>query len=481
MTALTQEEKDRCWELGDLFFRRRKTQLLIKLAWQKSKAHSKKFYIESTRRLGKSTELLQLMTEECIQFAGKRCAFFAPVKDALLDYVEPIITETYADCPGLSRPAFDRSRFMLNFSNGSSIIFRGSNNKQHRARRGQEFHLAGIDEARDVDDLAELIDSVVFPALFDGDGFLIISSTPADTRSHPLYAYRQRCQSDGCFISMTMSEASVIDPDVYTPEKIAVWKEETLKMIDGDDRWKREYECQWIVNKSRAAVPEWNVRHVRPVKKDPYYSFYDHYVAVDWGYRDFTAIGFATYLYRDAVLQQESELQFSGTDVRSDRIADAIYRQAVKLWGADFVVNKMVSDSADPILINELNRYPRMNFVPVHKSNSLEAMLNQFRTLVNQGKIVVAPACPMTIHALANAVWDIKRDKLDQDVFSRHFDHLMQLVYMTRMVDFNHNPIPADYMIDGIRVLDLSYGKIDQKSNDANALELAMRSAQRRY
>lgn len=476
---LTPEEQVRCWETGDLFFRRRRTQLMLKLAWEQSKLISKKFYVESTRRLGKSTELLQIMTEECIKNPMKRCAYFAPVKDALLDYVKPIIDNTYADCPDEYKPNFNAQRFLLEFQNGSSIIFRGSNNKQHRARRGQEFHLAAIDEARDVNDLAELIDSVVFPALFDSDGFLIISSTPADTRSHPLYAYRQRAIVDGSFFSIKMSEASVIDPDVYTPEKIAIWKEETLKMIDGDDRWKREYECEWVVNKSRAAVPEWLGAYVRPVKKDPYYEFYDRYIAIDWGYRDYTAVGFASYLFRDAVLQVESELMFSGTDVRADLIAAAINRHAVKLWGQDWTATQ-VSDSADPILINEINAHPKMSFVPVHKAQTLEAMLNQFRGLVNQGKILVSPTCPMTIHCLANAVWDDKRQKLDQDVFARHFDHLMQLVYMTRNVDFNHNPIPSDYMIDGIRVVDLSFNKPNMKSGSANALEEAIKYAQRR-
>lgn len=470
---LSPEAQAYCWQTGDLFFRRRRTQLMLKVAWEKSKLTSKKFYVESTRRLGKSTELLQLMTEECIKNPMKRCAFFAPVKDALLDYVEPIIMETYSDCPDEYRPKFDQQRFLLEFSNGSSIIFRGSNNKQHRARRGQEFHLAAIDEARDVNDLGELIDSVVFPALFDSNGFLIISSTPADTRSHALYQYRQRAILDGCFFSIKMSEAMKIDPEVYTPEKVAKWKEETLKGVDGEERYNREYECEWVVNKSRAAVPEWKPEYMVEFKHDPYYEFYHHYIGIDWGYRDFTAVGFATYNYRKARLEVEGELTFSGTDVRSDKIAAAIDREASRLWGTTWETNRQVSDSADPILINELNQHPKMSFVPVHKENSLEAMLNQFRVLVNQGKILVSPKCPLTVHCLANAIWDEARKKLDQDVYARHFDHLMQLVYMTRMLDVATNPIPRDHMIDGVRVIDLNFDKNTNKSIDARALEAA--------
>jgi hypothetical protein len=470
----TYEEAVRyAWKLGRLDYRRRNTQKHIKNRIIETQKISRKAYIESTRRLGKSSELLATFTEHCLQKPNWKAGFFAPVKDGLLDYIAPIIQKTFADCPEEERPKFNAQRFTLEFNNGSTIIFRGSNNKQHRVRRGQEFNEAGIDEARDVDDLDVLIDSVIMPALFSADGYLYITSTPADTRSHPLYRYRQQAEAEGWLIKLTIWEANQLDPKVYPINLINEWKSETLKSVDGEDVWEREYECKWVVNKSRAAVPEWSSAYVKDYPRDPYYGFYHHYVAIDWGYRDFTAIGFATYNYREARLEVESELAFSGTDVRSDKIALAIHGQAVKLWGPSYETNKMVSDSSDPILINELNQHPHMNFVPVHKTNSLEAMLNQFRVLVNQGKIIVSPKCPMTTHCLANAVWDSKREKLDQDVFARHFDHLMQLVYMTRMLDMATNPIPNDFMIDGINIINLDFNKHNGKSDDAMALEQA--------
>lgn len=476
----TYEEAVRyAWKLGRLDYRRRNTQKFIKQRIDQTQKISRKAYIESTRRLGKSTEQLQTFVEHCLQRPKWKAGFFAPVKDGLLDYIAPIIEKTLSDCPEEDRPKFNSQRFTLEFNNGSNIIFRGSNNKQHRIRRGQEFNEAGIDEARDVDDLDVLIDSVIMPALFSADGYLYIWSTPADTRSHPLYRYRQQAETEGWLIKLTIWDANRYDPKVYPIDLINEWKAETMKSVDGEDVWKREYECDWVVNKSRAAVPEWNSIYVKDFKADPYYPFYHHYVAIDWGYRDFTAIGFATYNYREARLEVEGELAFSGTDVRSDKIAEAIDREAKLLWGTEYNVNKMVSDSADPILINELNQHKNMNFVPVAKAHTLEAMLNQFRVLVNQGKIIVSPKCPLTNHCLSNAIWDNKREKLDQDVFARHFDHLMQLVYMTRMVDMVTNPIPKDYMIDGIRVIDLNFDKRSDKSDSALALEQAFGGGRR--
>lgn len=460
------------WQIGILNYRRRNTQLFLKQKTEEIKQRSRKVYWECTRRLGKSSEILAMFTEHCQRVPGWRAGFFAPVKDGLKDYIGPIIEETYKDCPDNLRPFYHDSRFTLEFPNKSVIVFRASNNKQHRIRRGQEFHEVGIDEGRDVDELDVLIDSVLMPALFDKHGHLYLSSTPADTRSHPLYRYRQQAEAGNWLVKVTIWDANKMDPLVYPIERIKEWQRETLMSVDGDDKWKREYECEWVVNKSRAAVPEWRTNFIQETKRDPYYPFYQHYIAIDWGYRDFTAIGFATYLWRSARLQVEGELAFSGQEVRSDRIAEAIDIHATKLWGANWDA-RGVSDSADPILINELNGHPKMSFVPVQKADTLEAMLNQFRVLVAAEKIAVSPKCPLTLHCLANGIWDINRKKLDQDVFARHFDHLMQLVYMTRILDVVTNPIPDDYMIDGQRVINLDFDRKKAPTQGGKALEEA--------
>lgn len=460
------------WKIGRLRYKLRNTQRKIKDAWIESKKKFRKFYVECTRRLGKSSWLLTALTEECISSPNRKCGFFAPVKDGLLDYIGPLIQKTYEDCPRTLRPSFDKTRFMLNFPNGSAIIFRGSNNQQHRIRRGQEFHVAGIDEARDVDNLTELIESVISPALFSTDGHLIISSTPADTRSHPLFIYRQRAEMEGWLVKISIDEANVLDSDVYSRALIDEWKEETLKAPDGQDIWEREYECKWVINKRKMAVPEWNSQTmVQSFGRDPYYQFYHHYVGIDWGYKDFTAIIFATYNFRKARLEVDGELTYSGKDVRSDLLADKIDLTATHLWGKDYNMYRQVSDSADPILINELNKFRKMNFIPVPKLNSLEAMLNEFRVLVAQGKIIVDPKCRMMIHDLETAVWTDKRDKLDQDIFAHHFDHLMALVYLTRVLDVSANPIPRDFMIDGVRVIELDFNGKKAATESGRTLE----------
>lgn len=455
------------WKEGRLDYLRRNTQKLLKQKWLESKLVSRKCYWECTRRLGKSTELLMTMHEECRKAPGRKCVFFAPVKDGLLDYIEPIIEETYSDCPNHLRPQFDRHRFLLSFDNSSRILFRAANNKQYRVRRGLGAHLAGIDEAREIDNLMELIDSIIMPALFSNDGHLIISSTPADTRSHPLYQIRSRAMAEGWHVPISIYDAQRLDPYVYSEERIKEWKKETMKDPDGQARWEREFEIKWSIVQSRIAVPEWeSPRYVMDFPRDPYYKFYNHYFGLDWGSKDFTALLMATHNFRKGRLEFDLEMAFSGKDVRSDLIAEKVRPAYRHLYGVDLFdrtrypmihTYRQVSDSADPILINEINKESGMSFVPVEKAHTLEAMLQEFRILVMRGKIVVHPRCQLLIYCLENAVWTEKRDELDDDQYARHFDHLMAAVYLSRMVDWEANPIPKDYMVDNVRVIDMNF------------------------
>lgn len=477
---MTQERRAKAltlaWSRGKLDYRLRNSQRAIKASWLASKEASRKFYIESTRRLGKSSFLLHLMIEECIKKPGSRWAFFAPVKDGLLDYIQPIIDKTLSDCPDSLRPKFNSNRFMFEFKNGSSLLFRGSNNQSHRTKRGLDLDGAGVDEGRDVDDLRELIDSVIFPALFSSNGYLIISSTPADSFSHPLYHYRQLAEIEGWLFQCNIDQAAAYDPEAFPLDRVAEWKAETER----PDVWEREYMCRWVIDTSRVAVPEWKDEFRSIYKPDMFYPFYHHYIGIDWGSKDFTAIIFATWDFRNAFLQVDGELTFSGQEVRSDKIATAISLMKMKLWGEDAQVYKTISDSADPILINELNHQPGMSVVPVYKEKSLEAMLNQFRVLVNVGKIRVSPSAVMVISNLKNALWDKSRTKLDKDPFNHHFDHLMALVYLTRGLVQNDNPIPSDFGMDGNRVINLNFDKQNPQSEAAKVISEAFRNAQRR-
>ncbi len=302
------------------------------------------------------------------------------------------------------------------------------------------------------------------PAVFDSNGFLRLSSSAPEEPNHPFDDYWAKALANGYGVEFTIHDAG------YPKEQVNEWVDE----MGGWDApmVQREFLCRSVVDPERRVVPEWKRQYVNLFSRDPYYQFYHHYIAIDWGYKDFTAVVFATYNFRKARLEVEGELTFSGTQVRADLIYEAIKLKTKKLWN-DADVYRMISDSADPILINEINKYPGMNFSAVTKAHTLDAMFNEFRILVAQEKLHVDPQLVKLISDLESGVWDKNRKALNRDPYNHHFDHLMALVYLTRMLDVVTNPIPANFMIDGVQVIELNFDRKKAVSTSASALQTA--------
>jgi hypothetical protein len=56
----------------------------------------------------------------------------------------------------------------------------------------------------------------------------------------------------------------------------------------------------------------------------------------------------------------------------------------------------------------------------------------------------------------------------------------MALVYLTRGLVPNDNPIPKDFGFDGMRVVDLNFDRPGNMSNAAQAMQDAYKSVQRK-
>ena len=439
------------WEVGELSYRMRGVQKKIRAEWIAAHPLGQKYYIECTRRFGKSTFLLMILVEFCIKNPGSMAGFFAPVKESLRDYIEPIINKVLIDCPDDLRPVLDAT-LTLTFPNKSTIIFRGSNMKQHRVRRGGDLQIAGIDEARDVDDLDTLIESVVFPSLFTTTGRLLISSTPADTTEHPLHDIKVQAEKEGWISNYTIYDASRYDPLDFTPEKIALWRKETKSNV----AWQREYEAKWVKDPTKVMVPEWEDFMIQTIPRDQYFQFYHKYASLDSGVKDKTAGLHAYYDFKRALLIVEDEFVLHGEEVRTDRIATLIKAKEVEL-GYQVLhdrkdpkyksmenhekVYRRVADNDNLILVNDMNSDYDLDFFATRK-DSLDAMINDVREWVKDGRIIVDKRCVELIGCLRNAIWDKKRAKLAKSKVFGHFDALMALVYLVRNVDVSTNPIP---------------------------------------
>lgn len=449
--TLTEEETRVAWETGELGYRLRNIQKKIRQQWIKASAKFLKFYVECTRRLGKSTWGLLILSETCIKCPGSKAGFYAPVKEGLKDYIVPIIDKAFSDCPDDFKPTLDSS-LTLRFPNGSTIIFRGSNNQQHRVRRGNDLRIAFIDEARDVDDLDTLVESVVIPSLFTAEGRLIISSTPADTDDHPLHAIKEAAEREGWYFHCTILDANRYDPLDFPMERIKAWEKETTDKV----AWDREYMAKWVKDPTKTVIPEWSDAYAQIVQRDECFPFYHKYAALDSGVTDKTAGLLGYYDFRKARLVIEDEFTLQDAAVRTDKIAETFKTKEAALeyqvlhdrkdpryaqMPANGKLYRRVADNNNLILVNDLNSLYDLDFYPTRK-DELAAMINMCREWIKDGRILVSPLCKELIGCLNNAVWDKKREKLAKSKTYGHFDALMALVYLVRNIDTVSNPIP---------------------------------------
>lgn len=489
--TLTPEQRQEAvrlaWESGRLRF---KLQPFQQEAYDKLTRATPEdvFFLLCHRGFGKTFIGCTKALEASRTFTDANVLIISSTLKKLRKIVRPAFDTLLEDCPPNFKPRYNTQDSYYEFPESKMRVHLIAAEKGHieDIRGIHNVVLVLIDEAaffgyeEDSYPLDYVIESILNPMFIrtKSKPRIVMMTTPPEVPGHPTKKYFE--------IAKVKGNAAIYDinhTDVPA-EKIAEQKKRNLDPL----AWKREMLCEWVVDPSKLAVPEWNTKTmVMSPRRDPYDPFYHRFHGLDWGYKDHTAILFATHNFRKGRLEFDGELTYSGKEVRSDLISERITLMNEDLWGADFVrsdkfkIGAQIADSADPIATNELNKYEGMHFTPVHKADTLEAMLNEFRILVAQGKIVVRPECQMLIYCLENAFWDRKRQKLDRDAFAHHFDHLMAAVYLARMVDWNHNPIPKDFMVDGVRVIEVNFDKTKAEGKSAKSLESAFGGGRRRF
>lgn len=430
------------WNTGHLAFKLRTRPILAKIRalWMASRARSRKFYIEASRRTGKSSLGLLILTERAIRFPGTDHLYVAPEKSKLKLYIEPIYNDLFSDCPVKSKPVFKSTKAILLFPNGSRIIVVGSNRDQYEsAIRSFKLKTIFIDEAREIDDFKDMLDSAALPSLFDSDGYLIISSTPAKTLDHELRAVKEQLQAVGAYHHNTVYEVG------YPEERIKEFERETCgRNCTGREKhsaaWLREYLAEWVRDETILIIPEFNEsRHVKTIPKDPLlFPFYYKFEAMDQGGVHKTVVLFAYYRFgKTPSLIIDGEEVFTGTDVRIDVIAKRI-KERERLCGFNTIFSR-VADVNDRIAIRSLNSLYSLNFSIVKKiygennvgDKGLKAMVNEARLWFkgDPASVAINPNCRELIGALSNCIWD-DYDKFAMSKTYGHADAIAALIYL---------------------------------------------------
>ena len=452
MSPLEVEEAIReAWKMGRLAYKLLKPQ-------DKAYEHfytarpSRKFVMVAGRRCRKSTLLLILHAETCIRTAGVQTAYVAPVEKGLSDYISPIISTVFADCPDDLLPKYRSQQNDLLYPNGSRTVFNGCNMRQYRYMRGQKLALATVDEMAEVDDLEGAVDDVLFPAVWDSRGEMVLSGTPPVVPSpdHPVMRYVETAKQTNSYWHATVYDAG------YSEEQIDEACREVG--IDGKDsaRFKREFLAEFVRDESAVIVPEFNeALHVRQSVRPVYYDLLYKASGCDLGVADKTIEIFGWYDFPRAKIVISREFFLEGSDVRTDIFAEHHRRIVSDLgWSNTSSRATFWSDNSNLMLLNDLGALHGIHILPTDKEDKAE-WLNLVRILFKDGRIEVDPSCKLLISTLNGAFWkDTKKKDYGRSKALGHMDALDALIYFVRNLNRSANPFPVNYNVDAGQIYD---------------------------
>lgn len=356
--------------------------------------------------------------------------------------VKPAFDSLLLDCPNEYRPRYDSQDSFYEFPTGvKSFLLAAQGGHIENARGIHNVTDVLIDEAgffgdeEDSYPLDHVIQTILLPMFVrtKSKPRIIIMTTPPEIPNHPVKAYYDRAKRVGCAVVRDIYNSDI------PAEKREEMKRRMIAMPGGEVAWKREMECQWIVDASRMIVPEWKPAYVQDVPNDQYYGFYHKYNALDTGVRDFTVNLYAHYDFKRNKLIIDDETVLQNEEVRTDILAACIKQKERELGYAK--VYRRIGDNNNLIILQDLSGIHGLPFVPTSKDD-LFAMVNELRLWVNSGRLILSPRCTYTIGCLESGVWDKQKREFARSATYGHFDGLAALCYLVRNVDTATNPIP---------------------------------------
>lgn len=438
---------DELWRRGHLSFMLDSSQKDLYKLFHESD-HKVQTWLLS-RRSGKTFSLCVLALEACIKKKNTIIKFVAPTKLQISTILRPLMKKILEECPQDIAPEFKAKDYIYYFPNGSEIQLAGSDGGHIEKLRGGDADICIIDEAGDVDDLKNAVQSVLLPTTLTTKGKVLISGTPPKAPDHEFIYFIEKGEMEGSLIKRTIeNNPRVTQKDV----------DELIKELGGltSSACRRELFCEIIKDENLSVIPEFTPALEKEIVKDwkkP--VFYDTYVAMDLGIVDYTAVVFGYYDFRADKVIIEDEYAVRGTDLQLPSLVKKIKEIEAKHWthGLTLEVRKPLLRVSDhnQIALNEMARISNneVNFVPAKKDDK-ESALNNLRVLIANKKIIIHPRCVGLIRHLKNVKWASLTNK---KTFARspddgHYDFVDAMIYFARHVDFRRNPYPRDYEMD---------------------------------
>jgi hypothetical protein len=402
------------------------------------------------RGSGKSFMLCIIAIEECLKNPKALVKYACPKQKDAREIIHPIFRDIIEDCPEDIKPKFVMSKGAWVFPNGAQIQLSGLDNGRAESLRGGSAVLCIVDEAgsKSLKDLKYIVRSILLPVVTrkkEINGKIILASTPPLSNTHPYIYFLRRAELNGASATRT-----IFTNPRMTPEMIA-------KLIDengGEESpdWKREFLCQIVKDEASAVVPEFTEElEKKIVKVWPKPPFYDAYVAMDLGLKDFTVVLFAYIDFKANKLIIEDELVLNGQKFNTEILANGIKKKErlnfyQENTGDVITPYKRVSDN-DLMTIQDLYQLHQLEFHPTRKDDA-DLALNNMRIMIASGQIIINPRCEVLIRHLRDAIWTKSKKTYERSPDDGHYDAVDSLKYLVRNIDLKRNPYPKWYGVN---------------------------------
>lgn len=391
--------------------------------------NSRKYVIHSSRRLGKTFELVILSSIKCYEKPNAQVRYASVTQKAVRKMVHPIFKIVFKPVKEKYKPKWNSLEGAYIFPNESETHIAGVNNGNADDLRGTGADLCVVDEAAFVDDLEYLITSVLLPQVIDTGGMIIMASSSPRSPAHEFTKYILEARQGGYYSSFNIYESD------YSPEII----EEFCREAGGKNStaWRREFLNEIVVDTSYAIIPESDKLKVG-LERVRLRDQYRNYVAMDIGIKDLTVVLFGYYDFKRATLCIEREFVINGPDMTTDKLAAGIAAIELSLFKQEPHVR--VADNNNLLLLNDLATKHDCPFIATNK-DSLEAMINAVRILIIQERLEIDHSCTVLIDSIKFGFWTESRRDWGRSSVLGHFDALAALMYLVRNLDLEDNPI----------------------------------------
>lgn len=418
-----------------------------------------------SRQTGKSFLLSILALEVCLKKPYAVVKFVTPKLKMVKNILNKNMRVILEDCPAEIRPEWLENEKVWRFPNGSEIQAAGSDNQNYDNIRGGTCDLWVVDESGFCNDLDEVVFSVLVPTTTVTKGRGILSSTPDPKNAEHdfIKLFVEPAELEGKLFKYTINDNPMLSDD--EKERIA------NKYPGGksNPRYRAEYLCEIVRDSDSMVLAEFDSEAEAEIVTDQIKvpKFFDYYLSMDIGGKDFTVILLAYYDFINGQVVILDEIVIKNKP-NTKTIAKTV-KEMCKNHFDEKLPYLMFADNNNLILLNDLQLDHSLNFIPTRKDNK-EAAINKVKLKILDRDIVIHSRCRTLITHMKNATWSKSKSKGYKE-FARssdngHYDAVDALIYLIRNIVYSKNPYPSDY---GVLSQEDHYVRV-QQTNTKSAL-----------